>query len=241
MILYRARPGGSTVQTESRASHFLGYRLLFSLQGEIFRAPRRPSCSHSRTSRGVRGRFAGRPGAGARTRHRRGAHRRRGDRHLRCRRRHRYPAPFWRDAGLAGAAISRTGPLRELHDISGPGGRPAALFGFAAAQTTGRDLEEAVTAQLAQLFGPAAAEPETLHLQDWSGERWTAPPGVHRLTDYSLFGHPLYRRPAMEGRLHWASTETATRYAGHIEGALAAADRAVTASLTTKEANPCSG
>jgi hypothetical protein len=51
---------------------------------------------------------------------------------------------------------------------------------------------------------------------------------------------PLYRRPAPEGRLHWASTETADRYAGHIVGAHAAAERAVTASLTEDEANSCS-
>ncbi|MFD8305029.1 hypothetical protein ACFV29_22200 [Streptomyces sp. NPDC059690] len=103
------------------------------------------------------------------------------------------------------------------------------------------DFEQAVTARLTRLFGPAAAEPETMHLQDRSRGRWTAPATVQHLTDHSLFGHPLYRRPATEGRLHWASTETATQYAGHIEGTPAAAERAVTATLTTKEANPCSG
>ncbi|MDX2937092.1 flavin monoamine oxidase family protein [Streptomyces ipomoeae] len=152
----------------------------------------------------------------------------------------RYPAAFWRGEGLAGAAVSRTGPLQELHDMSGRDGRPAALFGFAAAQAVGPGFEQAVVAQLAQLFGPVAAEPETLQIQNWSSERWTAPPAVHRLADYSLFGHPLYQRPALDGRLHWASTETADQYAGHIEGALAAAERAVTASLTTDEANSCS-
>ncbi|MEV7391840.1 MULTISPECIES: FAD-dependent oxidoreductase [unclassified Streptomyces] len=154
----------------------------------------------------------------------------------------RYPAAFWREAGLAGAAFSRTGPLQEVHDMSGPGGRPAALFGFAAAQALGRDAEQAILAQLARLFGPAAAEPETLHIQDWSGEPWTAPPAVHHLADYSLFGHALYRRPALDGRLHWASTETAEQYAGHIEGALAAAERAAHSilSLTQDKANSCS-
>ncbi|MGW0710480.1 flavin monoamine oxidase family protein [Streptomyces sp. NPDC002643] len=158
----------------------------------------------------------------------------------------RYPAAFWREAGLAGAAVGRTGPLQELHDMSGPDGKPAALFGFAPAQAVGPGFERAVTAQLAQLFGPAAAEPEALHVQDWSGEPWTAPPAVHRLADYSLFGHPLYQRPALDGRLHWASTETADQYAGHIEGALAAAERAagtvlsLPLPLTRDEANSCS-
>ncbi|MGW0819085.1 flavin monoamine oxidase family protein [Streptomyces viridiviolaceus] len=138
----------------------------------------------------------------------------------------RYPAAFWREDGLAGAAFSRTGPLQEIHDMSGPGAEPAALFGFAHARTVRPGFEHAVTTQLARLFGPAAATPTALHVQDWSGERWTAPSTVQHLADYSLFGHRLYQRPALHGRLHWASTETATEYAGHIEGALAAGERA---------------
>ncbi|MGP3769619.1 flavin monoamine oxidase family protein [Streptomyces sp. SDT5-1] len=144
-----------------------------------------------------------------------------------------YETPFWRAEGLAGAAFSRTGPLREVHDISGPDGRPAVLFGFAHGRTAALDgFEDAVTAQLADLFGPAALRPRALLVQNWSAEQWTAPTTVHRLTDHSLFGHPLYRRPALDGRLHWAGTETATEFAGHIEGALAAGERAARAVAT---------
>ncbi|NUO40795.1 MAG: NAD(P)-binding protein [Streptomyces sp.] len=142
-----------------------------------------------------------------------------------------YPSAFWRHDGLAGAAFSRTGPLQEIHDMSGPGGEPAALFGFAHARTVRPGFEQAATAQLARLFGPAAGSPAALHVQDWSAERWTAPSTVQQLADYSLFGHPRYQRPALNGRLHWASTETATDHAGHIEGALASAERAARAVL----------
>ncbi|MFI7128721.1 flavin monoamine oxidase family protein [Nonomuraea sp. NPDC050153] len=145
----------------------------------------------------------------------------------------RYPSAFWRREGLAGAASSRIGPLQEIHDMSGPGGRSAALFGFAHASVVGPGFAQAVTAQLTQLFGPAAASPEALHVQDWSAEHWTAPSTVQHLADYSLFGHHLYQRPALGGRLHWASTETATEYAGHIEGALAAGERAAQAVLSS--------
>ncbi|GAB2488605.1 flavin monoamine oxidase family protein [Streptosporangium sandarakinum] len=142
-----------------------------------------------------------------------------------------YRTTFWRAAGLAGAAISWTGPLREIHDMSGPDGSPAALFGFAPAAAAGPGFASAVTTQLAQLFGQEAAQPEALHVQDWSSERWTSPPGARHLTDYGLFGHPLYQRPALAGRLHWASTETATSHAGHVEGALLAGERAARAVL----------
>src|SRR6202012_5756596 len=33
-----------------------------------------------------------------------------------------YAEPFWREQGLAGAAVSTMGPLREVHDMSGPNG-----------------------------------------------------------------------------------------------------------------------
>ncbi|MER7332996.1 MULTISPECIES: FAD-dependent oxidoreductase [unclassified Micromonospora] len=147
-----------------------------------------------------------------------------------------YPDAFWRRDGLAGAAFSRTGPLQELHDMSGPQGHPAALFGFAPATAAGPGFRQAVTDQLTELFGPAAARPDALHVQDWSAEHWTSPPGVHRLRDYSLFGHPLYQQPALDGRLHWASTETSTGYAGHVEGALAAGQRAARTILTARSA-----
>ena len=47
-------------------------------------------------------------------------------------------------------------------------------------------------------------------LADWRAEPYTSPPGVDALGAYGAYGHPLFRQPALGGRLHWASTETAT-------------------------------
>lgn len=141
----------------------------------------------------------------------------------------RYGTAFWRDRGLAGAAISHIGPLREIHDMSGPGGDPPALFGFAqggVGSATPGGTSEAVLAQLARLFGPEAGDPVSLELMDWSRERWTTPSGAPQTGRHDLYGHPLLREP-IEGRLHLVSTETAPAFAGHIEGALAAADEVV--------------
>lgn len=144
----------------------------------------------------------------------------------------RYETPFWRDHGLSGAAISHVGPLREIHDMSGPGGDPPALFGFAqggfaqVGLAQGDVTEEAVLRQLVRLFGSDAGEPVELELVDWSRERWTTPAGVPQTPRHDLYGHPLYRTP-VAGRLHIVSTETAPAFAGHIEGALLAADEVV--------------
>ncbi len=144
----------------------------------------------------------------------------------------RYPEPFWRARGLAGAAFSHTGPLREVHDMSGPEGAPAALFGFAplapGAPTPGAD---AIRAQLGALFGAEAAEPLEFLLADWRAEPCTTPPGADRLGRYDTYGDPRYRAPAMGGRLHWASTETAQDAPGHVQGALSAGARAAAAAI----------
>ena len=142
-----------------------------------------------------------------------------------------YDEPFWRADGLAGAAMSRVGPMHEMHDLSGPDGSPAAIFGFArASQPDGLD-EIDVCAQLARIFGPRAGFPQKLQIQDWSREQWTNPGSakgyVPSAPDHSLFGHAVYQQPQLGSRLHWSSTETATHYAGHIEGALEAAERTV--------------
>ncbi len=142
-----------------------------------------------------------------------------------------FEEPFWRKEGLAGAAISRRGPLGELHDMSGPNGEPAALFGFARAASMHPDIKTDIREQLIRMFGPQAANSTQLLVHDWSKERWTTPPSTGGLPDYAMFGHPVFQKPAIEGRLHWSSTETARTYAGHIEGALEAAERTVVSIL----------
>lgn len=147
-----------------------------------------------------------------------------------------YDTPFWRDSGLAGAAISHHGPLREIHDMSGPDGSPAALFGFAPL-TSGQAApdEDQVRAQMVEIFGPDAANPRQIMVCDWSAEEFTSPPNAAELGAYQAYGHPLFQEAAGHGRLHWASTETATVAPGHIEGALAAAERTAAAIIANLE------
>lgn len=158
-----------------------------------------------------------------------------------------YPEAFWRYDGLAGAAISHLGPLREIHDMSGPGGVPAALFGFAPlAPGRSAPTEDEVIAQLVNIFGRAAAAPTEVIIKDWRADSHTAPPNTSADTSMSTpgistpgmstYGHPWYQEPAGDGRLHWASTETAPTSPGHIEGAIASAERAVEAITTAGSA-----
>jgi len=148
-----------------------------------------------------------------------------------------YAQPFWRHQGLSGTAVSQAGPLAEVHDASAADGQPAALFGFVGVsaawrQRMGREaLMQAALQQLVRLFGPEAATPEQLHLQDWATEPETATSADGE----PATGHPAPQTTALpapwHGRVHIAGTEFAADFPGYLEGAVGAAERAVAALL----------
>ena len=152
----------------------------------------------------------------------------------------RYSEAFWRNAGLSGSGVSHVGPMRELHDMSGVDGVPAALFGFVPPSWVGEPTvtEAAVVEQLVALFGSAAAAPEAVHVRDWRAEQHSSPADVERLTAYEWFGDRRYAQPALGGRLHWSSTETSPEFSGHIEGALIAASHAARTVIAATEVSP---
>jgi monoamine oxidase len=143
-----------------------------------------------------------------------------------------YDEPFWRREGLSGTAVSSGGPLTLTLDNSPPSGSPGILVGFLEgdhARTFGRVSEnerrEAVFANLARLLGPRAGRPDEFIEKSWAEEEWSrgcytgyTPPGV--LTAYG----PALREPI--GPIHWAGTETATKWSGYIDGALQSGERA---------------
>ena len=150
-----------------------------------------------------------------------------------------YDRPFWRAAGLSGDAMSRRGPMAEIHDASPVEGGPYALFGFIgvppAARTDTERLKQAVQEQLVRLFGDEAAQPRALFIKDWAFDPLTATE-ADAAPQYS---HPAYGLPAAmrglwDGRLIFAGTEVALGYGGYIEGALEAAEVAL-AQLDVKE------
>ncbi len=141
-----------------------------------------------------------------------------------------YERPFWREAGLSGDAMSRSGPLMEIHDASPYEGGPFALFGFvgvpAASRIDAAVLRHAGQQQLVRLFGPQANHPISLFLKDWAQDEFTAVPEDRALPNH----HPRYGLPEAlaslcNGRILLGSTETASQFGGYLEGALEAAER----------------
>jgi monoamine oxidase len=70
-----------------------------------------------------------------------------------------------------------------------------------------------------RIFGPQAAQPLDFVEKDWSAEPYSRGcyAGVLGPGGWTEFGRAL-REPI--GRLHWAGTETATRWMGYFDGAV---------------------
>ncbi|MEL7012219.1 MAG: FAD-dependent oxidoreductase [Pseudomonadota bacterium] len=140
-----------------------------------------------------------------------------------------FDTPFWREAGLSGDAMSRHGPMVEIHDASPVEGGPYALFGFIgvppAARANEQRLREAVQAQFVRLFGEEAADPQQLFIKDWAFDEFTATEAdAQPVYSHPAYGLPSALRNLWDDRLILAGTEVAREFGGFVEGALEAAE-----------------
>ena len=138
-----------------------------------------------------------------------------------------YDKPFWRDQGLCGTAISRKGPLAEIHDASPNSGDVFSLLGFYGihagrrAEETAVSLQQLALDQLTSIFGAAAAQPQAVYLQDWSQEPFTASAlDQQAIPSHPEYGFDLVLGKAWQGKIDFISTESAMGNGGLVEGAL---------------------
>jgi monoamine oxidase len=144
-----------------------------------------------------------------------------------------YQRPFWRARGLSGQAWTAEGTVGLTYDNSPRDGTGrGVLVGLVVADEARRlsaldpsRQEQEILASLGRLFGPDAAAPDALVVQDWSAEEWTGgcyaahfPANV-----WTSYGS-AFRAPC--GRIHWAGTETSSEWHGYMEGALRSGSRA---------------
>jgi len=159
-----------------------------------------------------------------------------------------YEKPFWRERGLNGILQSDQPPSEFISgDFTPSEGRPGLLAGFMEAHNsmawTGRSMEERkkiVVERLISFLGPEAANPIDYEDQDWPADPWSRgcygpsmAPGIMTTVG------KVIREP--HGRIHWAGTETSTKWTGYIDGAIRSGERAaaeVLARLKTKVQSP---
>ena len=142
-----------------------------------------------------------------------------------------YDEPFWREEGLSGQAIGDGDGSRVVFDNSPPDGSPGILLAFVEGDEARRlsrepaDLRRrTVIDSLVRYFGPRADKPEGYLELDWQQERFSGGcyGTVFGPNVWTRYGHAL-RSPI--GPIHWAGTETATVWAGYMDGAVRSGER----------------
>jgi monoamine oxidase len=142
-----------------------------------------------------------------------------------------YDKAFWREAGYSGEAFSDTGITTTTFDDSSHNGSQPALVTFSDgdvarvwSQRTPEERKKAVVGEFARFFGPAAANPTAFVEKNWLEEPWSRGcyVGVMGPGTMTAWGSAL-REPC--GRIHWAGTETATKWMGYIDGAIESGER----------------
>jgi monoamine oxidase len=142
-----------------------------------------------------------------------------------------YSRAFWREAGMAGEAVSTRGPVTAVFDNGPRDGTTPSLLAFVVGRAargwaafSEEERRRTVLDAFARYFGPQAGQPVGYVEKDWQTEVWTrgCPVGATAPGALAAFGHIL-REPV--GRVHWAGTETATEWTGYMEGAVQSGER----------------
>ncbi len=143
-----------------------------------------------------------------------------------------YAKPFWRDKGLSGSAVLDDGVVRTVFDNCPADAKVGVLLAFVGGSSWQQcamlplaERRKLVLEGFAKVVGPEALSPIEYVEHDWTHERWTMGSPVASVQPGATVAYgSTIREP--HGRVHWAGTETATYWAGYMDGAVRAGERA---------------
>lgn len=144
-----------------------------------------------------------------------------------------YEKPFWREKGFSGQIVSDEMPVKVTFDCTNSSEDLGVLLVFVEAQDAREFIDKprlerkrAVLESLVKYFGIEALNVLEYEDKCWTEEEYSrgcyvgnVPPGV--ITQFK----DTVRQPFMH--VHFAGTETATRWNGYMEGAILSGERAV--------------
>ncbi len=142
-----------------------------------------------------------------------------------------YPRAFWRDDNLNGQVVSGD-VINSVFDNSPPDGVPGILVGFIEGEAariwldrSEEDVQQLMLAYFVEHFGEQARAPRHFYYANWGREPWSRGCycGVPTPGTWTSYQDAL-RKPV--GRIHWAGTETSTKWAQYMEGAVRSGQRA---------------
>lgn len=143
-----------------------------------------------------------------------------------------YESPFWREMGLRGEGTSPDGFVQLTNDMTPESGFPAKLMGFVSgskahefAQMSYEERKKVTLREWEIGFGSKATEPMSFHIHSMMEEPYILGCPVSVMAPGMLTSLGVWLRKPI-GPIHWAGTETSTKYCGYMEGACYAGQRA---------------
>jgi monoamine oxidase len=142
-----------------------------------------------------------------------------------------YPTPFWRELGLSGQIVSDEFPVKVTFDVGHSDSDKGIMLVFVEGNDARNfiDVEpekrkKMILERLVKVFGEKAANPLEYTDKCWTGEEYSRGcyTGLMAPNTMTQFGQYL-RTPFMH--LHFAGTETATRWNGYLDGAISSGYR----------------
>jgi monoamine oxidase len=134
-----------------------------------------------------------------------------------------YKAPFWKEKSISASFFSNLGPFTELYDHTNYKENKFALAGLmnpALCQESAAYRKEKIVQQLERFLGKEALLFTSYEEQCWSHEKYTHVPYTQFIAAHKNNSPAIYNQKYMNNKLIIAGTETASQYAGYMEGAV---------------------
>lgn len=131
--------------------------------------------------------------------------------------------PFWRSKNLSGAFFSQAGPVTELYDHCNHHQSKFALCGFvnsALKSLSKKERQALIVEQLTAAFGDSIEDYTDYKECVWREENYTFEASDAFLFPHQNNGNPIFRESFYDDRLLISSSETASEFAGYMDGAV---------------------
>jgi len=136
-----------------------------------------------------------------------------------------YAEPFWRNKGYSGMLYSHAGIIMEMYDHTNFEENKFGFTGFLNGAASGYSQEvrkEFVLRQLAELLGKEVLNPVSYSDKVWTDEFVLVGSQLIQ-RPHQNNGHPLLQQSYLNDKLYFSGTETATEFAGYMEGSVISA------------------
>ncbi|KAN0043187.1 hypothetical protein ACTA71_010827 [Dictyostelium dimigraforme] len=146
-----------------------------------------------------------------------------------------YETTFWREKGYNGKCMSYDGPILISYDNCTNDLKFKSIIGFIVGKEScnkyrlksKKERINEILNQYSKYWGLEALKPLNIFEKDWSDEKFSGGcySGINKPGDAISTCNSYYEKSF--GNIHWAGSETSSKWNGHMEGAIISSNRVV--------------